>query len=407
MSARTEGRGPRDPLQVPAPEAVASGKRDSASVVVIGAGCIGAAIAYHLALRGVKDVVVLEKEPFAGAGSTSKAAGGIRAQFSTPINVRISMMAIEAYERFAEEMETDPVFFQVGYMFVLADPERWESFQRQAEMQRGLGLAVETLSPEGARARVPELNIEDVVGATFCPRDGLGNPHEITQAFVAQARRRGVDFRFTEPALGIELDAGRVASVRTAAGAIATPMVVNAAGPYAAQVAAWAGVTLPVSPIRRHCFTTEPLPFVRPDLPMIVDMASGVYMHRESGGMLLGLANREEPPGFDTSVNWDLLERVVEPAIHRMPALEVAEISNAWAGLYESTPDHNAVLGSPASVQGLMLANGFSGHGLMHAPAVGRLIAEWIVDGRPSLDLRPLRLERFAEHETLVEANVI
>jgi len=140
---------------------------------------------------------------------------------------------------------------------------------------------------------------------------------------------------------------------------------------------------------------------------MIVDMKSGVYMHRESGGVLLGLANPEEPPGFDTSVNWDLLERVVEPAIHRVPALESAEVSNAWAGLYETTPDHNAVLGPPAGIEGLMLANGFSGHGLMHAPAVGRLIAEWIVDGRPSLDLHPLRLERFAERATLLEANVI
>jgi sarcosine oxidase subunit beta len=384
-----------------------SATHESAAVVVIGAGCIGTAIAYHLALRGVKDVVVLEKEPFAGAGSTSKAAGGIRAQFSNPINVRISMMAIDAYERFAAEMETDPVFFQVGYMFVLSDAERWERFQHQAEMQRGLGLPVETLSPEGAKARVPELNVEDVLGATFCPRDGLGNPHEITQAFVAQARRRGVEFRFAEPALGIERDGRRIVGVRTNAGTIATPLVVNAAGPHAAEVAGWAGVTLPVSPIRRHCFTTEPLPFARADLPMLVDMGTGVYMHRESGGMLLGLANPEEPAGFDTSVNWDLLERVVEPAVHRVPALEIAEISNAWAGLYESTPDHNAVLGPPASTEGLMLANGFSGHGLMHAPAVGRLIAEWIVDGRPSLDLRPLRLERFAEHETMVEANVI
>jgi sarcosine oxidase subunit beta len=379
----------------------------TASVVVIGAGCIGASIAYQLGRRGVKDVIVLEKEPFAGAGSTSKAAGGIRAQFSTPLNVQISMRSVERYARFAEEMETDPVYAPVGYLFLLSDERRWSEFQRQAAMQRALGLNVLTLTPEEAQARVPELNVDDVLGATFCPTDGLGLPHEVTQAYVTQARRRGVRFLMACAARGMVVERDRVRGVHTDAGTIAADWVVNAAGPYAREVASWAGVTLPVRPIRRHCFTTQPLPLGRDTLPMIVDMKSGVYLHRESGGVLLGLANPEEPEGFDTSVNWDLLERVVEPAVHRVPALEAAEISNAWAGLYETTPDHNAVLGPPAGRGGLMLANGFSGHGFMHAPAVGELIAEWIVDGHPSMDLSPLRLERFAERESVVEANVI
>ena len=332
-----------------------SGLPATAPVVIIGAGCIGASIAYELGRRGVKDVVVIEKEPFAGAGSTSKAAGGIRAQFSTPLNVRISMMSIARFKTFSEEMETEPVFFPVGYLFLLGDAESWGAFQRQAEMQRSLGLPVQTLSPEDARAIVPELNVEDLLGATFCLEDGLGNPHEVTQSYVAQARRLGAVFQ----------------------------------------------------PVRRHCFTTEPLPMARENLPMIVDMKSGVYMHRESGGMLLGYANPEEPEGFNLSVNWDLLERIVEPAMHRVPPLEAAEVSNGWAGLYETTPDHNSVLGPPRGVEGLMLANGFSGHGFMHAPAVGQLITEWIVDGKPSLDLSPLRLERFTEQKATVEANVI
>lgn len=386
---------------------MSEGGNDTAPVVIIGAGCIGTSIAYHLGRHGVKGVVVLDKEPYSGAGSTAKAAGGIRAQFSSEINVRISMLAIEHFERFAEELETDPVFFQVGYLFLLADPDHWLSFQRQADMQRGIGLDVRTLTPAEAAGIVPGLETSDLLGATFCPRDGLASPHEITQAYERQARRLGARFRFSEPAVGLELQGRRVTGVHTARGTVHAPMVVNAAGPHAAEIAAWAGVDLPVRPIRRHCFTTEPLPFVHDRLPMIVDMISGVYMHRESGGMLLGLANREEPPGFDTSINWDLLERVVEPAIHRLPALAEAEVSNAWAGLYETTPDHNAVLGPPVGTEGLMLANGFSGHGLMHAPAVGQLIAEWIVDGRPSLDLHALRLERFVEHEAVSEANVI
>ena len=383
------------------------GPRETAPVVVVGAGCIGAAIAYQLGRRGVRGVTVLEREKFAGAGSTGKAAGGIRAQFSTPINVKISMLAVRHYERFAEELETDPVFFPVGYLFLLGDPARWADFQRQADMQRSLGLEVETLTPDDARRLVPELDVEDVLGATFCRRDGLGNPHEVTQAYVRAARSLGATFHFERAATGLVMEGNRVRGVETVTGTIDTPRVVNAAGPHAAEVAGWAGVDLPVQPYRRHCFTTQPLPFVHDRLPMIVDMKSGVYMHRESGGMLLGLANKDEPAGFELSVDWDFVERVVEPAIHRLPALEAAEISNGWAGLYETTPDHNAVIGPPARVEGLMLANGFSGHGFMHAPAVGQLVAEWIVDGKPSLDLHPLRLERFAENEALLEANVI
>ncbi|OGF09209.1 MAG: hypothetical protein A2W00_12410 [Candidatus Eisenbacteria bacterium RBG_16_71_46] len=379
----------------------------TAPVVIIGAGCIGSAIAYHLGRLGIRGAVVLEKEPFAGAGSTSKAAGGVRAQFSSPINVRLSMLSIAHYARFAEEMGTGPVFFQVGYLFLLSDPACWASFQRQAEMQRGMGLDVRTLTAAQARELVPPLDVGDVLGATFCPQDGLVSPHEVTQGYVARARALGADFRFGCPAEGLELSGRRVTGVRTASGVIACAAVVNAAGPHAAGVARWAGVDLPVQPIRRHCFTTQRVAFAHERLPMVVDMGSGVYMHRESGGMLLGLANPEEPPGFDTSVNWDLLERVVEPAVHRVPALEAAEISGAWAGLYETTPDHNAVIGPPPEVEGLWLANGFSGHGVMHAPAVGQLVAEWIVDGRPSIDLHSLRLERFAEHEAPAEANVI
>jgi len=316
-------------------------------------------------------------------------------------------MSTARFKTFSDEMETDPVFFPVGYLFLLGDSESWAAFQRQADMQRSLGLPVQTLSPEGAREIVPELNIEDLLGATFCLDDGLGNPHEVTQSYVSRARQLGAVFHFGDPAQGLVMDGGRVTGVRTASGTISTPMVVNAAGPHAAEVAAWAGVDLPVKAVRRHCFTTEPLPMARASLPMIVDMKSGVYMHRESGGLLLGYANPEEPEGFNLSVNWDLLERIVEPAMHRIPALEAAEVSNGWAGLYETTPDHNSVLGPPQNVEGLMLANGFSGHGFMHAPAVGQLITEWIVDGKPSLDLSPLRLERFAEQKATLEANVI
>lgn len=379
----------------------------SAPVVVIGAGCIGAAIAYHLGRRGVKGVVVVEREIQSGAGSTGRCAGGIRQQFSSRVNVQMAQMSVKYFERFAEEMDTGETFWPVGYLFLLSDEAQWQAFQAQAEFQRSLGVPTRTISPAEALAIVPELNLDGVLGATFCPTDGLGDPHMITHGFEQQARALGAKFLFGVEATGLVMDGAKVAGVRTSQGDIATPLVVNAAGPHAAQVAKWANVDLPVLPYRRHCFTTAPLPFVRDTLPMIVDMKTGVYMHRESGGMLLGLADKDEPPSFDLSVNWDFLESVVEPAMARIPALESAEINNAWAGLYETTPDHNAILGPPESVTGLMLANGFSGHGFMMAPGVGQLLAEWIVDGRPSLDLADLRLERFREQVAHAEANVI
>ena len=337
---------------IPLPEVPVSAGRETAPVVVIGAGCIGASIAYHLGRRGVKGVVVLEREKFAGVCSTGKCAGGIRQQFSTAINVRISQLSVSHLERFAEEMGTGQCFWQVGYLFVLADEPRWRAFQQQAEMQRSLGVPVQTLTPEGAQSIVPQLNVDDVLGASFCPTDGLGDPHMITQGFEQRARELGATFHFARPATGLLVREGRVTGVRTAQGDIDTPIVVNAAGPWAAQVAAWAGVDLPVQPYRRHVFTTHPMAWVSDRLPMIVDMKSGVYMHRESGGLLMGMADKDEPPTFDESTNWDFLERVVEPAIERVPVLEVAEIRAGWAGLYETTPDHNAVLGPPEGIQG-------------------------------------------------------
>jgi len=251
------------------------------------------------------------------------------------------------------------------------------------------------------------VNLDGVLGGTFCATDGLGDPHMITQGYEAKARALGASFRFGVTVTGMRVEGDRVVGVRTDKGDIDAAVVVNAAGAHAAAIAAWAGVDLPVAPYRRHCFTTKPLAFVDEKLPMIVDMKTGVYMHRESGGLLLGLADKDEPSSFDTSVNWDFLEKVVEGAVARVPALEEAEIAHGWAGLYETTPDHNSVLGPPAAVRGFMLANGFSGHGFMQAPAVGKIIAEWIVDGHPGIDVSGLRLERFAEQAAAPEVNVI
>ena len=378
-----------------------------ADAVVIGAGCIGASIAYHLALRGLT-VVVCEKENAPGLGSTGRCAGGVRQQFSSPVNVRLSKLSIEAFARMNDELDHEgELYWPVGYLFCLTDAARWQAFQAGAQMQRGLGVPVETLTPADVARRWPLLETSDLLGATFCGTDGLADPAGVTAAYFAAAKRRGARFEFEREVTAVHVHGGRVTGVSTTAGRIDTPVVIDAAGPHAAAVAALAGVELPVVPVRRQIFTTQPLDWVPADFPMVVDMASGVYMHKESGGLLLGLADPAEPPSFDTHIDFDFRDRVFMAALERLPRLEDAAYRAGWGGSYEVTPDHNAILG-PSGVEGFLLANGFSGHGFMHAPAVGMLLADWVADGQPRLDVLELGLERFQGDTALsTEVNVI
>ncbi|MGH7724462.1 MAG: NAD(P)/FAD-dependent oxidoreductase [Candidatus Eiseniibacteriota bacterium] len=378
-----------------------------ADVVIVGAGCIGASIAYHLAARGVAPLV-LEREKMAGTGSTGHCAGGVRQQFSSPVNVRLSKVSIEAFARMKEELEYEgDLYWPVGYLFCLTDPARFEQFERDAAMQKAQGVPVEVLTPADVARRWPVLRTDDLVGATFCPTDGLADPHAVTAAYYAAAKKRGARFEFECELTGIKVTDGRVTAAVTSAGEVATPVIVNAAGPHAASIARFAGVDLPVQPVRRQIFTTQPLGWLPHDFPMVVDMGSRVYMHRESGGLLLGLADRDEPPSFNTNIDFEFRDQVFLLGLERLPRLEEAEYRAGWAGLYEVTPDHNAILGPARGLPGFLLANGFSGHGFMHAPAVGLLIADWVVDGRPSLDVSELSLERFAKRPLPAEANVI
>jgi len=378
-----------------------------ADVVIVGAGCIGASIAYHLARRGVSPLV-LEREKIAGMGSTGHCAGGVRQQFSTPVNVRLSKASIEAFARMNDELDYEgELYWPVGYLFCLTDESRWAAYRAKAEMQRALGIAVETLTPADVAARWPVLRTDDLLGATFCASDGLADPAGVTNAYCAAAKRLGAHFEFACEVTGVNVEDGRVAGVRTAQGDVATPVVVNAAGPYAAGVARMAGIALPVEPVRRQIFTTQPVDWLPTGFPMVVDVSTGVYMHRESGGLLLGLADADEPPSFHTHVDDEFRDRVFGLAMERLPRLEDAAYRTGWGGLYEITPDHNAILGQAPGVEGFWLANGFSGHGFMHAPAVGDVIAESIVDGRSRLDVRELSPTRFAEHALVLEENVI
>lgn len=378
-----------------------------ADVVIVGAGCIGASIAYHLAVKGVQ-ALVLEREKVAGNGSTGHCAGGVRQQFSTPVNVRLSHLSIEAFARMKEELAFDgDLYWPVGYLFCVSEPARWAQFTSNASSQRALGVPVETLAPAGVAKRWPVLETADLEGATFCGSDGLADPHGVTAAYFAAAKRLGASFEFEAEVVGVRVDRARVVGVQTVRGPVDAPIVVNAAGPFAAQVGAMAGVALPVTPLRRQVFTTGPLDWLPADFPMVVDVRTGVYMHRESGGLLLGLADNLEPPSFHTHIDLEFRDRVFLLGMERLPRLEDAEYRAGWGGLYEDTPDHNAILGEARAVGGFFLANGFSGHGFMHSPAVGMVLADLIVGERPRVDVSELALERFESAHLVAEANVI
>lgn len=379
---------------------------ERADVVIVGGGIIGASIAYHLATRGVRDVVVLEREQL-GSGSTGRNAGGVRLQFSTEINVRLSLRSLPRIEGFAAEMGVDPQLHQVGYLFLITEERDVAPFEASLAMWKRLGVPAQRLDAAGVHHLFPELFVDDLLFATFCARDGYCDPSSLLNGYVARAKEKGVRFREHEPATGISRERDRVTSVRTAKSEIACATVVNAAGAWGAGVGRFAGIDLPIRPLRRQIFVTDPVPGLDREFPLTVEFASSLYFHRESGGVLMGMADPTDGPGFDASVNWDFLPTLVERALYRLPILERAKVKTGWAGFYEDTPDKHPILGAVPGLEGFLCAAGFSGHGIMHAPATGEAIAELIVDGRTSFDITPLAYDRFRRGDLIKEHNVI
>jgi sarcosine oxidase subunit beta len=371
------------------------------SVVVIGAGIVGASVAYHLAARGVKDVVVLEREPMEVTGSSAKSAAGVRHQFAQEVNIRLSLYSIERLKRFTEEIGGHSGLNQVGYLLLVDDPATLEAYRRNVATQRAMGVPVELITPVEAARIVPGLAVDDLLGATFCPTDGYCDPHGVATGYLNRARELGVELRRETPAIGFELaPAGdRILGVRTPDGSIGCDVVVNAAGPWAGRVGALAGLEIPVLPYRRTIYLTEPFPAVRRDIPLTIDVGSGFYFRKEHDQVLFGLSNEAEPSSENQDVDWEWLPHVLEAGIARLPILADAGLAtkNCWAGLYEITPDHMPVLGRHPALPNYVDASGFSGHGVMHSPGTGMVVAEEIVDGRArTIDIDPLRIGRFA-----------
>jgi sarcosine oxidase subunit beta len=378
---------------------------ERADVVIVGGGIVGASIAYHLAARGVRDVVVLERDHL-GGGSTTRNAGGVRLQFSTEINVRLSMRSLPRIEHFQEEMGVDPHLRQVGYLFLITEERDVAPFEESLAMWKRLGVPAQRLDAAGVRGVFPELRVDDLRFATLCMRDGYCDPGSLLNGYVARAKEKGVSFREEEPVTGITREGDRVTAVRTRKGDIACKTVVNAAGAWGAEVGALAGIDLPIRPLRRQIFVTDPVPGLDREFPLTVEFASSLYFHRESGGVLMGMADPTDGPGFDATVNWDFLPTLVERALYRLPILERASVKTGWAGFYEDTPDKHPIIGA-VGVDGFLCAAGFSGHGIMHAPAAGEAIAELIVDSRTSLDVSALAYDRFRRGDLIKEHNVI
>lgn len=370
----------------------------TADVVIIGAGIIGASIAYHLAVRGCTNVVILEKEETEISGSTARSVAGVRHQFSTEVNIRLSIYSIERLKRFHEEVGGHAGLQQSGYLFLIDNQADWETYCANVALQRSLGVRVELLAPEEAARFIPGMRTDDLIGATFGPDDGFCDPHGIAIGYLNRARELGVRLERAMPVIGIRVVGDHVAGVETSVGVIHCPVVVNAAGPWAGEVGMLAGLEIPVRPYRRCVYVTEPFQLIPGPIPLTVDVGTGFYMRKEHENVLFGKSNYAEPPGYNLAVDWEWLDVVLEAGLRRFPILERAGLAEklCWAGAYEITPDHMPILGQHPELEGYVDASGFSGHGVMHAPATGLLIAEEILDGRAhTIDIDPLRINRF------------
>ena len=376
-------------------------------VIIIGAGVIGTGIAFHLAKLGCRDVLVLEKNHI-GSGSTEKSPGGIRQQFSTEINIKLSMESVKFFERFEDETGHPAEFRQHGYLILATTEEDLGIFHRNVALQQKLGLGIQLLSPQEVKDIIPELNIDDILGATFCPTDGYADPYSVVQGFASAARRLGAQIYEDTMVTGLEVSNNRLKGVLTTKGKFEAPTVVNAAGPHAGIVGRMVGLELPIRPSRRHLFVTEPV-FDQPERlnsphwskpPMVIDFHNGFWFRREGACLIFGMRNPDKDEGFSTLVDWKFFaDSLAQAASHRLLILGDIGIMRGQAGLHSDTPDSMAILGK-TPIEGLYLAGGFSGHGFMHSPAVGRLMAELILEGKSSQpDFYQLSLDRFQQQD--------
>ena len=383
----------------------------TADVVIIGGGIVGSSIAWHLTEAGCREVLIVERETHQGKGSTGKSMGGVRAQFATPPNIQMSLYSIPFYASFEERLGLPSEYRPQGYLFVATKQAHLDYLQTNQQLQKSLGLAqVRMMTRQEIVTIVPQLRSDDILGGSFCPTDGFVDPYSVMVGFTTRTCEQGATLWRSTEVTAITRQDGRISGVETTRGPVSTRVVVNASGPWAAAVAALAGVGLPVKPLRRMLVPTEPFDGVSHAVPMVVDMTNGFHFRPESLGFLLAWNDPEETPGFKTDFEPSFIEKVLTRAADRVPCFENLAVNpkRAWAGLYEISPDHHAILGQVPEVPGFFCANGFSGHGVMHAPATGKIISDLILHGTTGVvdNVEVLSPGRFARgallHETAV-----
>lgn len=374
-------------------------------IVIIGGGVIGCSLAFHLAKYGHREVTIVEAG-LIGEGSTSKATGGIRQQFSSRINADLAHEAADYYKHFADLVGEPFSFRQHGYLFLLGSAEQRGQFELNIAMQRELGIDVRLIDNDDVEELMPGVRTDDLHGAAYTPGDGSGSPVDAVQAFARQARRLGVTIRQNTRAIGIVLDHERVVAVETDHGPQPAELVINAAGPWARKVGAFVGLELPVTPHPRQAFAIGPLGQLKPTMPLTVDLTTGAYVHPESTGGVVGGNDRNAPESEEANVRWDLIEKLITALVGRIPWMINAEITTGWCGLREMTPDDHAIVG-PAGVPGWWNAVGFSGHGFMQAPVIGDHVARWILGREDRRDLSPLTLDRFTSASGLAAESTV
>lgn len=383
----------------------------SAEVVIVGGGVMGASAAFHLAEAGVTDIVLLEKGDLAG-GSTSKSAGGVRAQFSDAVNIALGARSLPAFEQFGVRPGAEIDLRQVGYLFLQTDPAGMAAAEQAVALQNSMGGPTQPLTADEAARLSPGVVTDDVLGATFHPRDGYCSPESVVQGYAKAARELGACIRTSVEVTGIERSGGEITAVTTTAGTIATGGVVCAAGAWSKAVGEWVDVDLPIEPLRRQILVSEPLPddllrLYPESTPMTIDAATTFYLHREGPGILVGMSYTGETPGFRESYSEDWLPDLFEAMERRAPALLEVGMAHRWAGLYETTPDHNAVIGEAPGTSRFLYAAGFSGHGFLQGPAVGEVVRDLWLGREPVVDVTSLSAERFGAGVRVLEHNIV
>jgi len=384
----------------------------TAEVVIVGGGIVGASVAWHLTEAGCRDLLIVERESHLGKGSTGKSMGGVRAQFATQPNIQMSLYSIPFYAAFEERLGHPAGYRAQGYLFIATRAKHLDYLETNQRLQKSLGLKqVGMMSREEIVDMVPQLRADDILGGSFCPTDGFVDPYSVMVGFTTRACEQGATLWRSTEVTAITHDGTGITGVETTQGPVSTRIVVNAAGPWAAGVAGLAGLNLPVEPMRRMLVPTEPFDGVSHQVPMVVDMTTGFHFRPESLGFLLAWNDPQEKMGFNTNFEPSFIEKILTLAADRVPCFENLAVNpkRAWAGLYEMSPDHHAIIGPVPELRGFFCANGFSGHGAMHAPATGRMVADLILHGRTAVvdNVEVLSPARFAKGELLHETAVL